>query len=96
MLVALSAIGAIEKRVKMIVVKNMLLFEKYPEVMVNQMGDMIKKEVIKAAALACDSHEKIGKAEFTVLCMKFGNNKTVKDTIAFLEKKVGKMIDFDQ
>ena len=59
------------------------------------MGDKLRKELIKAAKLACDSHERIGKAEFTVLCMKFGNSKTVLDVIYFLEKKVSKMLDFD-
>ena len=60
------------------------------------MGDNLKKAIEKAAALACDSHPIIGKAQFTVLCMKFGNSKLVKDQIVFLEKKVSKMIDFDQ
>ena len=38
----------------------------------------------------------IGKAEFTVIVMKFGNNRTVYDAVAFLDKKISKMIDFDQ
>ena len=74
----------------------MLLFDKFPEVMVNQMGDKLKQCVQQAAALACDGHPVIGKAEFTVLVMKFGNNKVVYDTVAFLDKKISKMIDFDQ
>ena len=28
--------------------------------------------------------------------MKFGNSRIVKDSLSFLEKKVSKMIDFDQ
>ena len=60
------------------------------------MGDVIKSSIIEAAVLACDSHPKIGKAEFTVLCMKFGNNQVIKKAIAYLEKKISKMIDFDQ
>ena len=73
----------------------MILFEKFPEVAINQMGDLLKKAVEDAAALACDSHPTVGKAEFTVLVMKFGNNKVVQEAVLYLEKKISKMIDFD-
>ena len=63
--------------------------------MVSQMGDKLREVVIQAAALACDSHPWIGKAEFTVLCMKFGNNRSVYETVNYLDKKLSKMIDFD-
>jgi hypothetical protein len=56
LLIALSSVGAIERKVKHTVMNNMLLFEKFPEVMVNQMGDLIRKAIISAATLACDSH----------------------------------------
>ena len=96
MLIALSKIGVLEKQAKLTIVKNMLRFTKYPEATVNQMGDKLREAVREAAVLACDSHPTMGKAEFTVLCMKFGSNKVVADAEHFLEKKVSKMIDFDQ
>ena len=46
--------------------------------------------------LACDSHPVAGKADFCVYVMKFGNNRVVLDAIKFLDKKISKMIDFDQ
>jgi len=95
MLIALSNVGIIEKTVKLCLVKNMILFEKFPEVMLNQMGDKIKLAVQAAASLACDSHPVVGKAEFCVLVMKFGKNRVVKDALDYLDKKVSKMIDFD-
>lgn len=39
MLLALARVAEIEKNVKETIVSNMLLFEKFPEVQVNQMGD---------------------------------------------------------
>ena len=60
------------------------------------MGDQLKKVIVDAAVLACNSHPRIGKAEFTVLAMKFSNNKVIKDVIYYLDKKISKMIDFDQ
>ena len=95
MLLALSKVGAFEKRVKTIIVKNMLLFTKFPDFF-NQMGELLKNEVVESAVLACDSHPRIGKAEFTVLTMKFGNNKVVQDAVWYIEKKISKLIDFDQ
>lgn len=80
----------------MTTVNNMLLFEKFPEVYINQMGDRLKKTIMEAAVLACNSHPRIGKAEFSVLAMKFSNNRIVKDAIYYLDKKISKMIDFDQ
>lgn len=49
-----------------------------------------------AAVIACDSHPEVGKAEFAVLCMKFGNNKLILQALNYLEKKISKMLDFDQ
>ena len=60
------------------------------------MGDKLKEVTMEMGVLACDSHPSIGKAEFSVLCMKFGNNKSVCETINYLDKKVSKVIDFDQ
>ena len=60
------------------------------------MGDRLKEVIMEMGVLACDSHPSIGKAEFSVLCMKFGNNKSVCDAINYLDKKVSKVIDFDQ
>lgn len=60
------------------------------------MGDRLKKTIMDAAVLACNSHTRIGKAEFSVLAMKFSNNRVVKDVIYYLDKKISKMIDFDQ
>lgn len=77
-------------------VNNMLLFTKKPDVMVSQMGDKLQEVVMETAALACDSHPWIGKAEFTVLCMKFANNRHVSETVNYLDQKLSKMIDFDQ
>lgn len=95
-MLALSKIGTLEKKIKTNIVKNMLLFEKFPEVLLSQMADILKDAVVESAVLACDSHPKIGKAEFTVLTMKFGNNKVMKEAVFYLEKKISKMIDFDQ
>ena len=96
MLLALARVAEIEKNVKETIVSNMLLFEKFPEVQVNQMGDQLKDAIVQSAALACDSHSWIGKAEFTVLCMKFGNSQLIQDAVQYLEKKVSKLLDFDQ
>ena len=74
----------------------MLIFAKFTENEVNQLGNAIKAAMIEAAVLACDSHPWIGKAEFSVLCMKFGNNPVIKKTVDYLEKKISKMLDFDQ
>jgi len=74
----------------------MLLFTKFSEGMVRNLGDLIKAAVVEAAVQACDSHPWIGKAEFSVLCMKFGNNQLITKTVQYLEKKISKMIDFDQ
>ena len=93
---ALSKIGQIEKKAKTNLVNNMFLFTKKPEVLVSQMGDKLKEVTMEMGVLACDSHLSIGKAEFSVLCMKFGNNKSVCETINYLDKKVSKVIDFDQ
>ena len=45
LLLGLSSVGAIEKEVKLCLVKNMLLFEKFPEVMIRQMGDKLKHAI---------------------------------------------------
>ena len=45
MLIGLSKVGAVEKEVKLCLIKNMLLFEKFPEVMVRQMGDKLKQAI---------------------------------------------------
>lgn len=94
-LLALGRISRIEREVKHTLVNNMLLFTKFSEVMVSQLGDQLKQAIIDAAIQACDSHPWIGKAEFSVLCMKFGNNQLVTKTVQYLEKKISKMIDFD-
>ena len=95
-MIALSKIGQIEKKAKTNLINNMLLFAKKPDVMISQMGDKIRQVIMETATLGCDSHPWIGKAEFTVLCMKFGNNRIVTETINYLDKKISKMIDFDQ
>ena len=95
-LLALSKISQIERKVKHTLVRNMLLFAKFAETELNQMGDTIKTALIEAASLACDSHIQIGKAEFAMLCTKFGKNKIVTKTLDYIDRKVGKMIDFDQ
>ena len=77
LLIALGKIGTIEKEVKSTLINNMLLFEKYPETSLELMGNKLKEAIKEAAILACDSHPVVGKAEFSILCMKFGNNKAV-------------------
>ena len=62
MLIALSKIAAYEKQVKTSLINNMILFEKFPEVLISQMGNRLKVIIQQAAALACDSHPRIGKA----------------------------------
>lgn len=47
------------------------------------------------AALACDSDEEVGKAEFSLYMMKFANNPEVKSILKFLEKMVSQAIEFD-
>ena len=75
--------------------QNMLLFAKFSEAELNQLGNTLKAAIEESAVLACDSHPTIGKAEFSVLCMKFCNNQIVKKAMNYIDKKVGKMIDFD-
>lgn len=96
MLMGLSKIGAIEKEVKLCLAKNMLLFDKFPEATVRQMGARLKQAVQQSAVLACISHPVARKADFVVYVMKFGNNRVVQDAIKYLDKKISKMIDFDQ
>jgi hypothetical protein len=50
---------------------------------------------LRLAAIACDSDEEVGKAEFSLYMMKFANNPEVKSILKFLEKMVSQAIEFD-
>ena len=95
-LIALGKISQLEREFKHVMANRWCWFNKFSPGMVSNFGDKLKAAVIEAATLACNSHPEVGKAEFAVLCMKFGNNKLITRAVHYMEKKISKMLDFDQ
>ena len=47
------------------------------------------------ATITCYSDESVGRAEFTLLIMKFANNELIEDPLEFLEKLISKMFEYE-
>ena len=55
----------------------------------------LKEKITEIALITCFSDESVGLSEFTLLCMKFTNNRIIETPLKFIEKLISKMFEFE-
>ena len=84
-----------EKELKTKFFMNQMKFNKNPEVILAIYLRGIKRELGRIAILVVDSDDEVGRAEFSLLCLKFQSNPIIRDRVNYLDRLISKATDFD-
>ncbi len=96
---ALSVIVTFEKKLKSLIMHQVVSFNKLQKVDINEIYTEKIKALQDLAVLICEAQDSEGQiksaAEFSVYMMKFSHRPEIESALKFIEKKISNLLEFN-